>query len=80
MLNEPINNPEIHTEVAIRTRKANRRTLKGLITQVERIQQHIRNVGIQYADVKPEVMRALSLLHDSFDNTKDFLGKISNML
>lgn len=68
------------TEVVIRSRKANRRTLKGCIVQVERMQQQIRNVGMQYLDAKPEVMRALSLVHDSLDNTKQFLNKVSNML
>lgn len=80
MLTEQEKNPVPDSDCLLRSRKINRRTLKGLVTQVERIQQQLRNVGMQYSEAKPEVMRALSLLHDSLDNNKDFIVKVANML
>lgn len=63
-------NPQSKAEVVLRSRKANRRTLKGCITQAERIQQQLRNVGMQYVDVKPIVFKALHAVHELIDQCK----------
>lgn len=80
MSNEPINNPEILTEVAMRSRKANRRTLKGCVTRLEGVQGDIRNVGMQYAEVNPVVFKALHTYHDVLDEMKKGLDRAGNAL
>ena len=80
MPNEPINNPEIHTEQATRSRKANRRTLKGCATRLEAIQSDIRKVGMQYAEVNSTVFKALHFQHQLIDEIKKALGRAGNAL
>lgn len=63
-----------------RSRKENRRTLKGCITQVERIQQQIRNVGMQYADRNAPVFVGLSGQHDILDMVKNTLRSCAENL
>lgn len=63
-----------------RSRKANRRTLKGCITQAERMQQQIRNVGMQYAERNPIVFKALNFQHQLLDEIKNGLDRASNAL
>lgn len=67
-------------DVVLRSRKENRRTLKGCITQAERIQQQIRNVGMQYATPKPEVFKALHGTHEVIDIIKKTLLKTAESL
>ena len=63
-----------------RSRKVNRRTLKGCITQTERIQQQLRNVGMQYADRNPRVFVALSGQHDILDMVKKSISTCAENL
>lgn len=68
------------SDVVNRSRKANRRTLIGCNTQLDRVQQQIRNVGMQYSTVKPEILQALSNAHDVIDSLKEVLDKTGNNL
>jgi len=76
------NNSKVIAETPVlnRSRKANRRTLKGCITQIERIQQQIRNVCMQYTKEKPIIFKALHTLHESLDLCKPVLTKVGNEL
>jgi len=80
MPNEPVNNPEIHTEVAMRSRKANRRTLKGCVTRIEAIQGDIRKVGMQYAEANPTVFKALHFQHQLLEEITKGLDRAGNAL
>lgn len=80
MPNESINNPEIHTEVVHRSRKENRRTLKGCVTRLEAIQGDIRKVGMLYAEVNPVVFKALHFQHTLLDEIKKGLDRAGNAL
>lgn len=80
MTTKPKNYVSPDSPLVLRSRKVNRRTLKGCVTQLERIQQQIRNVGIQYTEENPDIFRALHSLHENLDLCKPVLSKVGNML
>lgn len=63
-----------------RSRKANRRTLKGCVTRLEAIQGDIRKVGMQYAERNPIVFKALHIQHTLLEEIKTGLDRTGNAL
>lgn len=68
------------TQAVTRSRKENRRTLKGCVTRIEAIQGDIRKIGMQYADVNPIVFKGLCVQHALLDEIKKGLDRAGNAL
>lgn len=80
MANGQTNDSVIAPFPVTRSRRENRRTLKGCVTRLEAIQGDIRKVGMQYADVNTTVFVALTGQHDILDMVKETLDRAGNAL